>query len=135
MYRKPSVQVSVYEYVSPLGRGLDPENRWVRLSDAIPWDDIEASYAAHFRRGGAPAKPSRFAFGALLIQKILNTSDAETVAQITENPYLQYFIGITEFQTNPPFNPSLMSRFRNRIDAAAVHGMMKETQPLFARRQ
>ena len=135
MYRKPSVQVSVYEYVSPFGRGLDPGNRWIRLSDTIPWDDIEASYAAHFRRGGAPAKPSRFAFGALLIQKILNTSDVETVAQITENPYLQYFIGIREFQTNPPFNPSLMSIFRKRIDNVTVRKIMSETQPVFAGRK
>lgn len=33
------------------------------------------------------------AFGALFIKERLGTSDRETVEQIKENPYLQYFIG------------------------------------------
>ena len=134
MYRKSSAQVSVYEVVSPFGRGLDPKNRWVRLAEVIPWDEIETDYATKFRRGGAPAKPSRLAFGSLLIQKRLNTSDAETVAQITENPYLQYFIGLTEFQTAPPFNPSLMSRFRQRIKTEIIHQMDERARMVFTAR-
>lgn len=43
-------------------------------------------------------------------------SDRELVEQITENPYLQYFIGLPHFQYDPPFDPSLMVAFRKRID-------------------
>ena len=42
---------------------------------------------------GAPAKPFRMALGALIIKEKLGISDRETVEQIKENPYLQYFIG------------------------------------------
>lgn len=36
--------------------------------------------------------------------------------QITENPYLQYFIGLEKYQIEPPFDPSLMVYFRKRLD-------------------
>jgi hypothetical protein len=34
------------------------------------------------------------ALGALIIKEKCGFSDRETVEQITENPYLQYFIGL-----------------------------------------
>ena len=37
--------------------------------------------------------PFRMALGALIIKEKLGISDRETVEQIKENPYLQYFIG------------------------------------------
>jgi hypothetical protein len=42
---------------------------------------------------GAPAKTFRIALVALIIKEKLGTSDRETVEQIKENPYLQYFLG------------------------------------------
>ena len=55
-----------------------------------------------------PAKPLRTALGTLLIQKQLGFSDRELVEEITENPYLQYFIGLPGYQAVPPFVPSLL---------------------------
>jgi hypothetical protein len=37
------------------------------------------------------------ALGALIIQEKLGTSDKETVEQIKENPYLQYFLGRSDY--------------------------------------
>jgi hypothetical protein len=37
------------------------------------------------------------ALGALIIKEKLGISDRETVEQIKENPYLQYFIGLGEY--------------------------------------
>jgi hypothetical protein len=45
---------------------------------------------------GAPAKSGRIAYGALLIKERLGITDEETVEQISENPYLQYFLGLRE---------------------------------------
>ncbi|NBU76758.1 MAG: transposase [Planctomycetes bacterium] len=42
---------------------------------------------------GAPAKSVRLAFGAIYIKQRLGLSDKETVLQIQENPYLQFFLG------------------------------------------
>ena len=39
-------------------------------------------------------------------------SDRETVEQIRENPYLQYFIGQSSYSNEPPFDPSLLVHFR-----------------------
>ncbi|WP_082655560.1 transposase [Paenibacillus sp. 32O-W] len=41
----------------------------------------------------------RVALGALIIQERLGTDDRETLRQILENPYLQYFLGLTEYCT------------------------------------
>lgn len=78
MYRKADEQHSVYDFISPLGRGLNPNNRWVKLADQIPWDYVEQEYAKNFKPDGAPAIPARMAFGSLVIQTRMGTSDEET---------------------------------------------------------
>jgi transposase, IS5 family len=44
------------------------------------------------------------------------TSDAETVEQIRENPYLQYFLGLSEYSDDAPFDSSMMVHFRKRLN-------------------
>ena len=61
------------------------------------------------------SKPFRMALGALIIKEKLRTSDRETVEQIRENPYLQYFIGLSEYSNKEPFEASMMVYFRERI--------------------
>ena len=53
---------------------------------------VETGYTQHFSSNeGTPAKSCRVALGDLIIKERLGTSDEETVEQIRENPYLQYF--------------------------------------------
>ena len=66
-------------------------------------------------RSGNVAKPLRMALGALIIQTKFQFSDRELVEQITENPYLQYFIGLPGYQEEPPFDASTLVDFRKRI--------------------
>ena len=47
--------------------------------------------------------------------------DREVVLQITENPYLQYFLGYSNFSTTPSFDASLMVHFRQRLGAENVN--------------
>jgi len=65
---------------------------------------------------GAPAKSLRIALGALIIKEILRISDREVVEQIKENPYLQYFIGLTSYRNEAPFEASLLVHFRQRTE-------------------
>ena len=51
-----------------------------------------------------------------MIQKRYGCSDRELVEQITENPYYQYFAGLSGFQNKPPFVPSLLVGFRKRLN-------------------
>ncbi len=87
------------------------------MAELIPWAEFESEYAEKFsEKMGAPAKPFRMALGALIIKEKLGTSDRETVEQIRENPYLQYFLGISNYSNEAPFEPSMMVYFRERIN-------------------
>lgn len=109
-------QLAIEEFYLPFGGKLDPNNRWVVLSNLIPWLPMECQYAHSFSAtSGAPAKPFRMAFGAIYIQQRLGVTDRETVELITESPYLQYFIGMSGYQYMRPFDPSMMVHFRKRI--------------------
>ena len=105
----------------PLGMHMNPENRWVRLAEQIPWDVFESKYAELFPNDtGNVAKPLRTALGSLIIQKKLCFSDRELVEQITENPYLQYFIGLPGYQEEPPFDASTLVLFRKHLSPEII---------------
>jgi len=57
------------------------------------------------------------AIGSLIIKEMLQLSDEDTVAMITENPYLQFFIGLSAFTNKEPFDASTMTLFRKRLSA------------------
>jgi IS5 family transposase len=95
---------------------MDPNNRWVLKAAAIPWDSIEDKYAALFPSNtGTVANPLRMAFGSLIIQKDYECSDRRLIEEITENAYLQYFIGLPGYSYIPPFVPPFLVEFRKRL--------------------
>ena len=122
MYRStPPGQLSFENFYLPFGGKLSGENRWVKLAEWIPWEDFESEYAAQLSQGmGAPAKSFRMALGALIIKERLGTSDEETVEQIRENPYLQYFLGLSAYSDKAPFDASMMVYFRKRLNLELV---------------
>ena len=117
MYRQSSPgQLSFKDFYLPFGGKLSPENRWVKLAEMIPWEEFESTYAEQFSEDmGAPAKGFRMALGALIIKEKLGISDRETIDQIRENPYLQYFLGLHEYSDQAPFDASMLVHFRKRI--------------------
>ena len=119
MYRKKNThQLQFEDFHLPFGGKLRSDNRWVVLAKQIPWYHIEQVYCANFSesKAGCPAKSARIALGALIIKERLGTTDRETVLQIAENPYLQYFLGFSEYRDCEPFDHSLMTHFRKRFD-------------------
>jgi transposase, IS5 family len=128
MYRNNRAgQLSFKDFYLPFSGKLSGENRWVTLSELIPWEKFESEYAEQFSEGiGAPAKPFRMALGALIIKERLGTSDEETVEQIRENPYLQYFIGLSEYSNEAPFEASMMVHFRKRLNLEIVGRINEE---------
>ena len=70
------------------------------MANLIYWSEYEDEYALLFsEERGAPALSFRMALGALIIKEKLGISDRETVEQIKENPYLQYFIGLESYNS------------------------------------
>ena len=122
MYRKEeSAPTAPENFELPFGGSLAIENRWVMMATLVPWSEYEEEYAQNFTpETGAPAKSFRMAFGALIIKEKLGLSDRETVEQIRENPYLQYFLGCKSYQYEAPFDPSLFVYFRERITVDLV---------------
>ena len=99
----------------PFLNQLQADNRWIQLSQLIPWSEFEETYQSYFGSTGNTAVPFRVALGSLIIKERLCLSDEETVEQIRENPYLQYFIGYPSFRSEKPFDASSMTHFRKRI--------------------
>ena len=122
MYRADDkLQSSFLDFNQPMGLHMNPNNRWIKMADLIPWDQFEKKYRHLFKsKTGNVAKPLRMALGALIIQKKFQYSDRELVAQITENPYLQYFIGLPGYQETAPFDASTLVLFRKRITAEMI---------------
>ena len=117
MYRKAELApLEPLDFELANGCKLSALNRWVKMAQLIPWSEFEAEYAENFPRSlGAPAKSFRMALGALIIKEKLGISDRETVEQIRENPYLQYFIVQSIYSNELPFDPSLLVHFRQGI--------------------
>lgn len=122
MYRADDkLQSSFLDFNQPMGLHMNPDNGWIKMADLIPWDKFEKKYRYLFKsKTGNVAKPLRMALGALIIQKKFQYSDRELVAQITENPYLQYFIGLPGYQETAPFDASTLVFFRKRITAEMI---------------
>ena len=122
MYKRHLNQINLLDEPEYFGGiALDPDNEWVKLAKLIPWHQFEEEYASSFPSGtGQPACSFRMALGSLLIKERYQFSDEETVAHITMNPYLQYFIGLEAFTHKSPFDQSMMTRFRKRISTKTL---------------
>ena len=109
-------QLSLAEFDWPFQVALDENNRWVKLAECIPWDELaEGYYKGISAEHGRPAKDARLVIGAVIIKHKLCLSDRDTVAQIQGNPYLQYFTGLPGYQMDEPFSPSLFVEIRKRM--------------------
>ena len=115
------IQSSFTDFNQPIGLHMNPNNRWIQMADSIPWNIFEKRYAALFpSTTGNVAKPLRMTLGALIIQTRYQFSDLELVEQIQENPYYQYFVGLPGYQTEKPFEASVLVSFRKRLTAEII---------------
>ena len=122
MYKTPDRQISFTDFNQSCGMQLDPNNEWVILADSMDWGKWEGDYAKNFNSSkGNPAKSFQMVLGALLIQKRKGLSDRKLVKEITENPYLQYFMGMPAFSKEPPFTAPALVYFRKRLNVEMIN--------------
>jgi hypothetical protein len=117
------------EFFLPFGGHLSAENRWVKMAKLIPWDMVEDLYAESFAEGrpdGRPPIPARIAFGAIYVKEQEGLTDRQTVEFTTENPYAQYFLGLSTFQMESLFDDSMMARFRKRFTPEMMEKINEE---------
>ena len=116
-------QYTLVGFESPFSRTLKPTNRWVTLSHKIPWDLLVGVYEKQMHNDdfGASGINPRVAIGAIIIKHICDLSDRETVLQIQENMYMQYFIGYSSFSDEEVFDPSLFVELRKRLGMEQIN--------------
>jgi len=114
----PASQLTLEGFSHPFDNELDPENRWVTLASLIPWDELAAVYSRNLRNdSGRQTVDIRMVIGAMIVKHKMGLSDRDTVKQISENIYIQYFCGLKSFQTARPFDPTLLVDIRKRMGA------------------
>ena len=115
-YISPS-QLILEGFETPFSNKLDAKNRWIQLAHRIPWDSIVPIYEKQMHNGvtGASNVNARVVLGAIIIKHTCGFSDEETILQIQENMYMQYFIGYSSFSNDAPFDSSLFVEIRKRL--------------------
>ena len=115
MVTQKSIQQGVL-FATPFDQELDLENRWVKFSNIIPWDDLSGFYLKRMSQTmGAGIKDARIVLGALIIKHHQELSDEGTIESIQENLYMQYFLGLPSFKKDAVFAPSLFVEIRKRL--------------------
>jgi hypothetical protein len=103
---------------------LDSNNRWVKLSKLLPWEELITIYGKSLSTNkGRYGIDGRLAVGSLIIKHRLNLSDREVISMIQENIYLQYFVGFHSFKKEPAFDSSLFVHLRKRLGSVAFDEM------------
>lgn len=64
---------------------------------------------------GAKGVDPRIIIGALIIKHKLKLSDEETLQTISENPYMQVFLGLDTYSPTLLFSPSLFCEIRKKL--------------------
>jgi len=116
MIKQTNISQTAFDFEFTFCKRLSPDNRWVRLAEDIPWDELGVIYEESLSIDkGAPTIGSRVVIGTLIIKHMKNLSDEETIEDIRENPYYQYFLGYSSFRDRQVFAPSLFVEIRKRL--------------------
>ncbi len=124
VYVSPN-QLSLDCFKTPFEQQLKKDNRWVVLGHLIPWDEVCNLYMKHvgISNTGRPPLSPRVVIGSIIIKHICNLDDRETVEQISENMYMQYFLGYSAFTPEAPFDASLFVEFRKRLGVDSLNAI------------
>ena len=107
---------------------IDQKHELVRLAGLIDWARFDEAFGVFYNdQKGREGLPTRLMAGLHLLKHMKGLSDEQTCAAWLENPYFQAFCGELYFQHELPFDRSSMTRWRHRIGAEALEGLLAET--------
>ena len=140
MYNSNPDQLDLYDvdFALPFGGSLKKDNRWVVLAHQIDWNLVDEVYRKSFKKntgGGQEAYSSRVAFASLYIQRKEKYTDRALVEAISENHYMQYFLGYKEYVDDIPFDPSLLVYFRRRLNDEIMNEIIERSFAKYAAEQ
>jgi len=116
MYKQKGPEAEpLFKELFPFGGQLDSSNRWLKIKELIPWQEIEERYASYFSEVGRPAKDGRLVIGLMLLKHMTGSSDEELVLSLRENIYWQAFCGLEHFETGGLLASSSLTKLRQRL--------------------
>jgi len=116
MYRSKDRKTKpLFPELFPFGGKLNESNRWLRIADLIPWEELEDEYRQYFSDLGRPATDAQLVIGLLLLKHMTGLSDEDVVEAVSENPYMQVFCGFEQFVTGGILDPSTLTKQRERL--------------------
>jgi hypothetical protein len=119
----------------PFGGKLDERNRWFRIAELIPWQDLEDEYRKVFSDIGRPAKDAQLVIGLLLLKHMTGLSDRELVAEVLENPYMQAFCGFRSMATEEALDASTLAKIRGKLGVNFFRYMERKTYDVLIERR
>ncbi len=119
----------------PFGGKLDERNRWFRIAELIPWQDLEDEYRKAFSDIGRPAKDAQLVIGLLLLKHMTGLSDRELVAEVLENPYMQAFCGFRSMATEEVLDASTLAKIRGKLGLSFFRYMERKTYDVLIERR
>lgn len=119
-------QLEIFEQSLPFEGRLNRKNRWIQLAGLVNWRELEAVYAKTFSQTGRPGVRARYVIGSLIIKHILGCSDEEVCLHISENPYMQFFVGFSRYRYDVPYDPSTLTNVRKRLSKEQFDAFEKE---------
>jgi len=136
MYRsKDHKTISLFPDLFPFGGSLNERNRWLRIAELIPWEELEEEYAKHFSDLGRPASDCQLVIGLLLLKHMTGLSDEAVVEEVLENPYMQAFCGFEQFVTEEFLDSSTLTKMRERLGVEFFKELEKKTYKVLIERK
>ena len=98
------------------------------LAEGIDWSQFDAAIdACYAEELGRPGVNTRLMVGLLYLKHAYDESDESLVARWVENPYWQFFCGLSYLQHELPIDPSSLSKWRKRVGAERLEKLLEVT--------
>ncbi len=103
-HRDDSEQLTMEEFFQPFGGRLRKRQSMGMSGGIMPWEYIEDIYTKNLsEETGRPAISSRIALARSSSRSSATSQTKGTVQELQENSYMQYFLGLHEFQAERLF--------------------------------
>jgi transposase, IS5 family len=107
---------------------LNPEHPLYVLGERIDWSQFDAAIdACYAEELGRPGVNTRLMVGLLYLKHAYDESDESVVARWVENPYWQFFCGLSYMQHELPIDPSSLSKWRKRVGVERLEKLLEAT--------
>ncbi len=128
MYKKKQRKEEyLFKELLPFGGQIDKSNRWLKIRELIPWEELEEKYRSYFSKIGRPGKNGQLIIGLMFLKHMTAKGDEEVKLELQENIYWQAFCGIEQFEVKPLLDSSSLTKLRKRLGITFIRELEETT--------